>query len=87
MVYIFFKQYTIKVTLITDNAAGLCYMMALMELSGTGPSATELPGAELSGTRHFATEFPEAELSAMELSGGLSFLRVYPMSEDTGISR
>ena len=87
MVYIFFKQYTIKVTLITDNAAGLCCMMALMELSGTGPSATELPGAELSGTRPFATEFPEAELSAMELSGGFSFLRVYPMSEDTGISR
>ena len=52
MVYIFFKQYTIKATLITDNAAGLCYMMALMELSG-----------------------------------GFSFLRVYPMSEDTGISR
>ena len=74
MVYIFFKQYTIKVTLITDNAAGLCYMMALMELSGTGPSATELPGAELSGTRHFATEFPEAELSAMELaSAGFPF--------------
>ena len=43
-------------------------MMALMELSGTGSSATELPGAKLSGTRHFATEFPEAELSAMELS-------------------
>ena len=87
MVYIFFKQYTIKVTLITDNAAGICYMMALMELSGTGPSATELPGAELSGTRPFATEFPEAELSAMELSGGFSFLCVYLMSEDTDISR
>ena len=58
MVYIFFKQYTIKVTLITDNAAGICCMMALMELSGTGPSATELPGAELSGTGSFATELP-----------------------------
>ena len=33
-------------------------MMALMELSGTGPSATELPGAELSGTGSFATELP-----------------------------
>ena len=69
-------------------------MMALMELSGTGPSATELPGAELSGTgsfatelpgaelsgtRPFATEFPEAELSAMELfPAGFPFCACVP---------
>ena len=50
-------------------------MMALMELSGTGHSATELPGAELS----FATEFPEAELSAMALSpAGFPFCACIP---------
>ena len=50
-----------------------------MELSGTGPSATELPGAELSGTRPFATEFPEAELSAMELfPAGFPFCACVP---------
>lgn len=74
-------------------------MMVLMELSGTGSFATELPGAELSGTGPSAAELPGAELSAMELSpAGFSFYtcisclttRIFPdeeIKEQAGRSR
>lgn len=70
-------------TLGADNAVGLCHMMALMELSGTDPSAVSLSGAEpsavsLSGAEPSAADFSAFRHPPLEL--------LFTVEEESGLT-